>query len=288
MSHALVRSNPDFALALSSGDLNGYIQAANRIPVLSAEEEHDLAVRLQRDDDLDAARRLVLSHLRFVVHIARGYNGYGLPLGDLIQEGNIGLMKAVKRFNPDVGVRLVSFAVHWIRAEMHEFILRNWRIVKVATTKSQRKLFFNLRSAKKRLGWLNGEEVAAVAKDLGVKPEAVLEMESRLSGQDVTFDPSADDDDDSRSLAPAAYLQDSRMDPAVMLESSDWEANRLDALQGALEQLDERSRDILAQRWLTDDKSTLQTLADRYQVSAERIRQLENNAMKKLKAVLEA
>ena len=288
MSHALVRSNPDFALALSSGDLSGYIQAVNRIPVLSAEEEHDLAVRLQRDDDLGAARRLVLSHLRFVVHIARGYNGYGLPLGDLIQEGNIGLMKAVKRFNPDVGVRLVSFAVHWIRAEMHEFILRNWRIVKVATTKSQRKLFFNLRSAKKRLGWLNGEEVAAVAKDLGVKPEAVLEMESRLSGQDVTFDPSADDDDESRSLAPAAYLQDSRMDPAVMLESSDWEANRLDALQGALEQLDERSRDILAQRWLADDKSTLQTLADRYQVSAERIRQLENNAMKKLKAVLEA
>jgi len=288
MSHALVRSNPDFALALSSGDLSGYIQAANRIPVLSAEEEHDLAVRLQRDDDLGAARRLVLSHLRFVVHIARGYNGYGLPLGDLIQEGNIGLMKAVKRFNPDVGVRLVSFAVHWIRAEMHEFILRNWRIVKVATTKSQRKLFFNLRSAKKRLGWLNGEEVAAVAKDLGVKPEAVLEMESRLSGQDVTFDPSADDDDESRSLAPAAYLQDSRMDPAVMLESSDWEASRLDALQGALEQLDERSRDILAQRWLTDDKSTLQTLADRYQVSAERILQLENNAMKKLKAVLEA
>jgi RNA polymerase sigma-32 factor len=288
MSHALVRSNSDFALALSSGDLSGYIQAANRIPVLSAEEEHDLAVRLQRDDDLGAARRLVLSHLRFVVHIARGYNGYGLPLGDLIQEGNIGLMKAVKRFNPDVGVRLVSFAVHWIRAEMHEFILRNWRIVKVATTKSQRKLFFNLRSAKKRLGWLNGEEVAAVARDLGVKPEAVLEMESRLSGQDVTFDPSADDDDESRSLAPAAYLQDSRMDPAVMLESSDWETNRLDALQGALEHLDERSRDILAQRWLTDDKSTLQTLADRYQVSAERIRQLENNAMKKLKAVLEA
>jgi len=288
MSHALVRSNPDFTLALSSGDLSGYIQAVNRIPVLSAEEEHDLAVRLQRDDDLGAARRLVLSHLRFVVHIARGYNGYGLPLGDLIQEGNIGLMKAVKRFNPDVGVRLVSFAVHWIRAEMHEFILRNWRIVKVATTKSQRKLFFNLRSAKKRLGWLNGEEVAAVAKDLGVKPEAVLEMESRLSGQDVTFDLSADDDDESRSLAPAAYLQDSRMDPAVMLESSDWQANRLDALQGALEQLDERSRDILAQRWLTDDKSTLQTLADRYQVSAERIRQLENNAMKKLKAVLEA
>lgn len=288
MSHALVRGNPDFTLALSSGDLTGYIQAANRVPVLSAEEEHDLAVRLQRDNDLDAARRLVLAHLRFVVHIARGYNGYGLPLGDLIQEGNIGLMKAVKRFDPDVGVRLVSFAVHWIRAEIHEFILRNWRIVKVATTKAQRKLFFNLRGAKKRLGWLNGEEVAAVAKDLGVKPETVLEMESRLSGQDVAFDLSADDDDDDRSLAPAAYLQDSRMDPAVLLESSDWEASRMDALQDALEQLDERSRNILAERWLADDKATLQELADRYQVSAERIRQLENNAMKKLKAALEA
>ncbi len=288
MSNALVRSGADFTLALSSGDLSGYIQAANRIPVLTAEEEHDLAVRLQRDDDLSAARKLVLSHLRFVVHIARGYNGYGLPLGDLIQEGNIGLMKAVKRFDPSVGVRLVSFAVHWIRAEIHEFILRNWRIVKVATTKAQRKLFFNLRGAKKRLGWLNGEEVAAVAKDLGVKPETVLEMESRLSGMDVAFDASADDDDDGRSLAPATYLQDSRADPALLLEASDWESSRLEALQGALEQLDERSRDILAQRWLVDDKSTLQTLAERYQVSAERIRQLENNAMKKLKAVLEA
>lgn len=288
MNLASVRGNPDFTLALTSGDLNGYIQAANRIPVLSAEEEHDLALRLQRDNDLDAARLLVLAHLRFVVHVARGYRGYGLPLGDLIQEGNIGLMKAVKRFDPDVGVRLVSFAVHWIRAEIHEFILRNWRIVKVATTKAQRKLFFNLRGAKKRLGWLNGEEVAAVAKDLGVKPETVLEMESRLSGQDVAFDPTADDDDDDRSLAPAAYLQDSRMDPAVLLESSDWEISRVDALQDALEQLDARSRDILAQRWLADDKTTLQELADHYQVSAERIRQLENNALKKLKAVLEA
>ncbi|MBI5041285.1 MAG: RNA polymerase sigma factor RpoH [Gammaproteobacteria bacterium] len=288
MSLALVRGNPDFTLALTSGDLNGYIQAANRVPVLSAEEEHDLALRLQRDNDLDAARLLVLAHLRFVVHVARGYRGYGLPLGDLIQEGNIGLMKAVKRFDPDVGVRLVSFAVHWIRAEIHEFILRNWRIVKVATTKAQRKLFFNLRGAKKRLGWLNSEEVAAVAKDLGVKPETVLEMESRLSGQDVTFDPTTDDDDDDRSLAPAAYLQDSRMDPAVLLESSDWETSRVDALQDALEHLDERSRNILAQRWLADDKATLQELADHYQVSAERIRQLESNAMKKLKAALEA
>jgi RNA polymerase sigma-32 factor len=288
MNHALVRTSPDLMLALPGGDLNGYIQAANSIPVLSAQEEHDLAVRLHRDNDLDAARRLVLAHLRFVVHIARGYNGYGLPLGDLIQEGNIGLMKAVKRFDPSIGVRLVSFAVHWIRAEIHEFILRNWRIVKVATTKSQRKLFFNLRSAKKRLGWLNSAEVAAVAQDLGVKPETVLEMESRLSGQDVGFDATLDGDDDERPLAPSAYLQDSRSDPAQMLESADWEAHNIEALQNAMGQLDERSRAILAARWLADDKMTLQELADRYQVSAERIRQLENNALRKLKAALEA
>lgn len=288
MSNALVRSQSDPSFALVSGDLNGYIQAANGIPMLSADEEHDLAVRLQRDNDLGAARRLVLSHLRFVVHVARGYSGYGLQLSDLIQEGNIGLMKAVKRFDPAVGVRLVSFAVHWVRAEIHEFILRNWRIVKVATTKAQRKLFFNLRGAKKRLGWLNSEEVAAVAKDLGVKPETVLEMESRLSGQDVAYDLSPQDDDDERSFSPAAYLQDGRMDPAQILEADDLESHNVDALQGALGQLDERSRDIVAARWLTDDKATLQTLADRYQVSAERIRQLENNAMKKLKAALEA
>ena len=287
MSNALVRSQSDPSFALVSGDLNGYIQAANGIPMLSADEEHDLAVRLQRDNDLGAARRLVLSHLRFVVHVARGYSGYGLPLSDLIQEGNIGLMKAVKRFDPEVGVRLVSFAVHWVRAEIHEFILRNWRIVKVATTKAQRKLFFNLRGAKKRLGWLNSEEVAAVAKDLGVKPETVLEMESRLSGQDVAYDLSPLDDDDERSFSPAAYLQDGRMDPAQILEADDLVSHNVDALQGALGQLDERSRDIVAARWLTDDKATLQTLADRYQVSAERIRQLENNAMKKLKAALE-
>ncbi|MBU1190634.1 MAG: RNA polymerase sigma factor RpoH [Gammaproteobacteria bacterium] len=286
MSSALVRTYPDPTFALTSGDLNGYIQAANSIAVLSAEEEQELAVRLRRDNDLDAARRLVLSHLRFVVHVARGYSGYGLPLSDLIQEGNIGLMKAVKRFDPTVGVRLVSFAVHWVRAEIHEFILRNWRIVKVATTKAQRKLFFNLRGAKKRLGWLNSDEVAAVAKDLGVKPETVLEMESRLSGQDVAFDLSSDDDDDERTFSPAAYLQDARMDPAQILEATDWETHNTDALQDAMGQLDERSRDIVAARWLTDDKATLQTLADRYQVSAERIRQLENNAMKKLKAAL--
>ncbi|MFP5506034.1 MAG: RNA polymerase sigma factor RpoH [Gammaproteobacteria bacterium] len=288
MNQALVRTNPELMLALPGGDLNGYIQAANSIPVLSAAEEHELAVRLHRDNDLNAARRLVLAHLRFVVHIARGYNGYGLPLGDLIQEGNIGLMKAVKRFDPSVGVRLVSFAVHWIRAEIHEFILRNWRIVKVATTKAQRKLFFNLRGAKKRLGWLNSEEVAAVAEDLGVKPETVLEMEARLSGQDIGFDAGLDGDDDERPLAPAAYLQDSRNDPAALLESADWEEHRVEALRDAMGALDERSRAILAARWLADDKSTLQELADRYQVSAERIRQLENNALRKLKAALEA
>ena len=288
MSKALINSRPDFNVALTSGDLAGYIHAVNSIPVLSAEEERALAGRLQQDNDLSAARRLVLSHLRFVVHVARGYSGYGLPLGDLIQEGNIGLMKAVKRFDPTVGVRLVSFAVHWIRAEIHEFILRNWRIVKVATTKAQRKLFFNLRSAKKRLGWLNADEVAAVAKDLGVKPETVLEMESRLSGQDVAFDASPNEDDEDGRFVPAAYLQDVGTDPARMLEADDWETHKTASLEQAMRQLDERSRAIVAARWLTDDKVTLQELADRYQVSAERIRQLESNAMKKLRAALEA
>ena len=286
MSSALVRANPDLALTLSRGDLTGYIQAANSIPMLSADEEKGLAIQLQRDNDLGAARRLVLAHLRFVVHIARGYSGYGLPLGDLIQEGNIGLMKAVKRFDPEVGVRLVSFAVHWIRAEIHEFILRNWRIVKVATTKAQRKLFFNLRGAKKRLGWLSGEEVAAVAKDLGVPPETVLEMESRLSGQDVAFDVGPGEEDDERAFAPVAYLQDSRADPALVLEEADAEAHDVESLQDALGQLDERSRSIMTERWLAEDKATLQELAERYQVSAERIRQLESNALKKLKAAL--
>jgi RNA polymerase sigma-32 factor len=289
MSKALVPSNLDLTLPLPMGDLSAYIQGVNTVPILTAEEEHALAVRLQEDNDLDAARRLILAHLRFVVHVARSYQGYGLPLGDLIQEGNIGLMKAVKRFDPGVGVRLVSFAVHWIRAEIHEFILRNWRIVKVATTKAQRKLFFNLRSSKKRLGWFTAEEVDAVAEDLGVKPETVREMESRLSGQDIAFDPGADDDaDDHKSFAPAAYLQDQRPDPALTLEASDWEAHNTRMLYKALDQLDERSRTILAQRWLAEEKTTLQDLADRFGVTAERIRQIEKSAMQKLQATMAA
>ena len=270
-------------------DLNGYIQAVNRIPVLSQEEETALARKYRTENDLAAAQQLVLSHLRFVVHIARGYMGYGLPLADLIQEGNVGLMKAVKRFDPDVGVRLVSFAVHWIRAEIHEFILRNWRIVKVATTKAQRKLFFNLRGAKKRLGWLNNAEVEAVAADLGVQPETVREMESRLSGQDVTFDPLVDEsDEDARALAPVAYLQDTSHDPAREVEAEDEQEQGLNALHQALERLDDRSRDIIQRRWLAEKKATLQELADEYGVSAERIRQIEKNAMKKMKLAIAA
>jgi RNA polymerase sigma-32 factor len=230
-----------------------------------------------------------MSHLRFVVHVARGYDGYGLAQADLIQEGNIGLMKAVKRFDPEMNVRLVSFAVHWIRAEMHEFILRNWRIVKVATTKAQRKLFFNLRSAKQRLGWFSREEVAAVAKDLGVKPETVVEMESRMSGYDASLEGDTDQDDENSSYAaPIAYLTDMRADPAAELEADEWESHHSDRLHQALADLDERSRDIVARRWLAESKSTLHELADQYQVSAERIRQLESNAMKKLKVALEA
>jgi RNA polymerase sigma-32 factor len=256
--------------------------------VLSAEEEHELAVRYRDEEDLDAARQLVMSHLRFVVHVARGYNGYGLQLGDLIQEGNIGLMKAVKRFDPDQGVRLVSFAVHWIRAEMHEFILRNWRIVKVATTKAQRKLFFNLRKSKKRLGWLNAEEVRAVAKDLGVPETTVREMESRLSGRDVGFDAPSDEDDDHAPPAPVAYLEDHGADPYLSVADADEEADQLDTLERAMDKLDERTQDIIRRRWLAEDKATLQELADDYGVSAERIRQLESNAMKKMRMVFEA
>ncbi len=267
--------------------LESYIQAVNRISVLSADEERELAERLQQDNDLEAARRLVMSHLRFVVHIARGYSGYGLAQADLIQEGNIGLMKAVKRFDPSMNVRLVSFAVHWIRAEIHEFILRNWRIVKVATTKAQRKLFFNLRSSKKRLGWFSHAEVDAVAKDLGVSTADVLEMESRLSGQDITFDLRDDDDEDS-APAPVAYLQDLRHDPARQVEEQNWEEHSTRQLMSAIEGLDDRSRDIVTARWLGEGKTTLQELADKYSVSAERIRQLEKNAMKKLKDVLAA
>ncbi|MBS8270557.1 RNA polymerase sigma factor RpoH [Halomonas litopenaei] len=269
---------------LSPGhDLNGYIQAVNRIPLLTVDEEQDLAHRLQQEGDLEAARRLVMSHLRFVVHIARSYSGYGLPQADLIQEGNVGLMKAVKRFDPAQGVRLVSFAVHWIKAEIHEFVLRNWRIVKIATTKAQRKLFFNLRGAKKRLAWLNSDEVDAIAKDLDVKPEVVREMEGRLASHDAGFDASPSEDEDSAYQAPVHYLDDASQDPATQLEDSDWEQDATRRLQGALAELDERSRDILSQRWLAENKATLHELADVYGVSAERIRQLEKNAMKKIR-----
>ncbi|WP_447554176.1 RNA polymerase sigma factor RpoH [Vreelandella sp. EE22] len=269
---------------LSPGnDLGGYIQAVNGISVLTVEEERELAFRLHDEGDLEAARRLVLSHLRFVVHIARSYSGYGLPQADLIQEGNVGLMKAVKRFDPNQGVRLVSFAVHWIKAEIHEFVLRNWRIVKIATTKAQRKLFFNLRSAKKRLAWLNNDEVAAIAKDLDVKPEIVRDMEGRLSAFDAGFDASPGEDEESPYQAPAQFLDDATLDPATQLEDSDFEEDSTRRLQLALKELDERSRDILQRRWLTDNKSTLHDLADVYGVSAERIRQLEKNAMKKLR-----
>ncbi len=269
--------------------LESYIQAVNQVPMLSAEEEQELAQRLRLHNDLEAAQRLIVAHLRFVVHVARGYIGYGLPLGDLVQEGNVGLMKAVKRFDPAHGVRLVSFAVHWIRAEIHEFILRNWRIVKVATTKAQRKLFFKLRGAKKRLGWLNGEEVDTVARELGVSADSVLEMESRLSGYDVSFDPAPETDDDEReAYAPSAYLRDEQADPAGALERDDWEEQAANHLSEALERLDPRSRAIVQRRWLDEDKPTLHELAAEYKVSAERIRQLENNAMKKLRACLPA
>jgi RNA polymerase sigma-32 factor len=270
-----------------TGSLDSYIQEVNRIPVLSLEEEQNLARRYRDEEDLDAARMLVMSHLRFVVHVARGYSGYGLQLGDLVQEGNIGLMKAVKRFDPDQGVRLVSFAVHWIRAEIHEFILRNWRIVKVATTKAQRKLFFNLRKQKKRLGWLNQSEVNAVAEDLGVKPEVVMEMESRLSGQDIGFD-LTNDDDESSYVAPAAYLEGLTASPDEAAEAEDWEQHHHNLLFDGIENLDDRSRDIIQSRWLLEPKVTLQELADKYGVSAERIRQLEAAALKKLKARFEA
>ncbi|MET1023812.1 MAG: RNA polymerase sigma factor RpoH [Pseudoxanthomonas sp.] len=271
------------------GSLDAYIGAVHQIPVLTVDEEQDLAHRFRDGDDLDAARELVHSHLRFVVHVARGYSGYGLQLGDLIQEGNIGLMKAVKRFDPDMGVRLVSFAVHWIRAEMHEFILKNWRIVKVATTKAQRKLFFNLRRSKTRLGWMNAAEVSAVAKDLNVSEREVVEMESRLSGRDIGFDAPSDDDDDHAPPSPANYLRAAEEDPSQAYERADSEDNQLELLREGLANLDKRSRDIVARRWLdADNKITLQELADEYGVSAERIRQIEANALKKMKALFAA
>ncbi len=269
--------------AVTTGSLEAYKAKINAIPVLSADEEKALALRLREKNDLDAARQLVLAHLRFVVRIARGYNGYGLPEADLIQEGNIGLMKAVKRFDPAVGVRLVSFAVHWIRAEMHEYILRNWRIAKVATTKAQRKLFFNLRSSKKRLGWFSNEEVDAVARDLGVSRKTVLEMEQRMSSQDTSFDIREHDDNDAVPQAPATYLKDLRPGPAQEIEQMENAAFNSNKLQQALSALDERSRDIIVQRWLSEQKATLHQLAEKYQVSAERIRQLEKSALQKLR-----
>jgi RNA polymerase sigma-32 factor len=256
--------------------------------MLSAEKEKALAKRLQEDKDLDAAKELIMSHLRFVVHIARGYSGYGLPQADLIQEGNIGLMKAVKRFNPEVGVRLVSFAVHWIKAEIHEYVLRNWRVVKVATTKAQRKLFFNLRKMKKRLGWFNQDEVETVAKELGVSSKEVMEMEARMSAHDQAFELSSDDDDskEGSTYSPAMYLEDKRSDLAEEIETEDYEAHTQKKLFSAMSELDERSQDIVQSRWLSESKVTLHDLAAKYEVSAERVRQLEQNAMKKLRAAM--
>lgn len=274
------------AIAPSVGNLAAYRQAVFSFPMLSAEKERELAVRYRDERDLDAAWELVTAHLRFVVRIARGYDGYGLPQADLIQEGNIGLMKAVKRFDPNVGVRLVSFAVHWVRAEIHEFILRNWRIVKVATTKAQRKLFFNLRSSRKRLGWMSQAEVEDIAADLGVAPRVVVEMEQRLSAHDASFDPLVERDSDNDRPAPAGYLQDLRFEPATRAEDEDWAAHSEAQLTGALETLDDRSRSIITRRWLSERKTTLQALADEYGVSAERIRQLEKNALKKLRKLI--
>ena len=276
------------ANSLPTGSIESYITAAYQVPMLSAEEEYELAMRVKQKEDLAAAQRLILSHIRFVIKIARGYQGYGLPQQDLIQEGTVGLMKAVRRFDPDVGVRLVSFAVHWIKAEMHEFILRNWRIVKVATTKAQRKLFFNLRSSKKRLGWFSNDEVNSVAEDLGVKPETVLEMEARLNNQDVAFDISDDVDDDGPQVAPSTWLADMRMEPESTLEKADLDAQNMAKLHDAMSKLDERSLDIIQTRWLNEDKATLHDLAAKYDVSAERIRQIEKNAMNKIKASMVA
>ncbi|MCK4587530.1 MAG: RNA polymerase sigma factor RpoH [Gammaproteobacteria bacterium] len=275
-------------LAVPTGSLSAYISAAAQVPMLSVEEERELGTRLQQEGDLGAARRMVMSHLRFVIHVAKGYSGYGLSQADLIQEGNIGLMKAVKRFDPTRNVRLVSFAVHWIRAEMHEYILRNWRIVKLATTKAQRKLFFNLRKNKKRLGWFTQDEVETVAKALDVPEATVRQMEERMSGQDTAFDGYDTDDDSDFKPAPAGYLQDMSMEPAAQLEAEDWEEHNNSRLADALSDLDDRSRDILQSRWLSEKKATLHDLAGKYGISAERIRQLEANAMKKMKGALVA
>jgi len=274
---------------IPQGNIESYLRMINTYPMLTAEEEKELGEKLYYHDDVDAARQLILSHLRFVAHIARGYSGYGLPQADLIQEGNIGLMKAVRRFNPEMGVRLVSFAVHWVKAEIHEYVLKNWRIVKVATTKAQRKLFFNLRKSKKRLGWFSHDEVGMVADELGVTRKDVLEMESRMSAQDMSFDIDNDDDDNS-VVAPALYLEDSNSDFSKSIENDNWENDATDKLHDALSRLDERSQDIIKARWLDadDSKSTLQQLATKYHVSAERVRQLEKNALQKLRIAIEA
>lgn len=270
---------------LSVGTFDDYLRVVSQMPKLTAEEEYDLAVRYRDKGDLTAARELVMSNLRFVAHVARGYAGYGLPMADIVQEGNVGLMKAVKRFDPDMGVRLVSFAVHWIKAEIHEYVIKNWRIVKVATTKAQRKLFFNLRKLKKDLSYLSADDAEVIAENLDVDVKTVYEMERRLDGRDISLEPIDDDSEDS-NLAPIAYLEQHNADPALLLENSDWQVRKEDMLLEAMEQLDDRSRDILTSRWLNEEKATLHELAERYNVSAERIRQLEQNALKKLKAAV--
>jgi len=281
-------SRPDSLLAGPLGSFEAYADRISRIPVLEREQEKALATRFRRDNDLDAARELVMSHLRFVLHIARGYAGYGLPMGDLVQEGNVGLMKAVKRYDPEQGVRLVSFAVHWIRAEIHDYVLRNWRLVKVATTKAQRKLFFNLRRMKKNLGWLTQAETQAVALDLGVSPREVTEMEQRLAARDMSFDPAPESESEERQYGPAQFLPAPGADPAEQTESSEWDADVRERLAAAVADLDARSQDIVRRRWLADEKPTLHELADEYGVSAERIRQIEAAAVKKLRHLMAA
>jgi len=284
---ALIAPSATLALAGPIGSFDAYLERVSRVPVLSREREQELALRFRRDNDLAAARELVLSHLRFVVHVARGYAGYGLPMNDLVQEGNIGLMKAVKRFDPSIGVRLVSFAVHWIRAEIHEYVLRNWRLVKVATTKAQRKLFFNLRRLKKNLAWLSPEETRAVAEDLGVSPAEVSEMERRLSARDLSFDHGTDSDEEE-SYGPSAYLPSPDADPAEQAEQEEWTNSSAEQLSAAMQRLDDRSRTILQRRWMSEDKATLHELAGEYGVSAERIRQIEAGAITRLRALLPA
>ena len=285
---AMMTHVPELGLTGPLGSFEAYVERVSRVPVLSREDEQHLARRFREEDDLDAARQLVMSHLRFVVHIARGYNGYGLPLSDLVQEGNVGLMKAVKRFDPAVGVRLVSFAVHWIRAEIHEYVLRNWRLVRIATTKAQRKLFFNLRRLKRNLSWLSADETRAVAKDLGVPATEVTEMEQRLAAHDLSFDPVPTGDEEETTYGPAAYLSAPDADPARQVEAEDWEGDTAEQLASGLAGLDERSRTIVQRRWLASPKATLHELASEYGVSAERIRQIEATAFTRLRGLLPA